>query len=55
VVAQLVQAPVPANDGVCTVVPFTTTLAGRAVVVPLAYRTPTVAVPATVAFTVNWA
>jgi hypothetical protein len=46
---------VPSNDGVCTVDPLTTRLAGRAVVVPLANRTPTVAVPDAEAFTVNCA
>ncbi|GAB3465587.1 hypothetical protein GCM10027436_78660 [Actinophytocola sediminis] len=54
VVTQVDQLPEPANDGVCTVEPFTTRLAGRAAVVPLANRTPSVAVPDSAAFTVNW-
>jgi hypothetical protein len=54
-VTQLDQAPVPSNDGVCTADPLTIKLAGRAVVVPLANRTPNVAVPAVDAFTVNCA
>src|SRR5262245_2554775 len=54
-VTQVFQAPVPSNDGVCTVLPLTIRLAGRAVVVPLANRNPNVAVPAAEALTVNWA
>jgi hypothetical protein len=54
-VAHVDQAPVPSNDGVCTVDPLTIRPAGRAVVVPLANRTPNVAVPDVDAFTVNWA
>ena len=54
-VIQVDQAPVPSNEGVCTVDPLTTRLAGRAVVLPLANRKPTVAVPAADALTVNWA
>ena len=53
-VTHVVQAPVPSNDGDCTVDPFTARLAGLAVVVPLANRIPNVAVPAAAAFTVNW-
>ena len=53
-VTQFDQAPVPSNDGACTVDPFTARLAGRAVVVPLANRTANVAVPEAEAFTVNW-
>src|SRR4051794_12835224 len=53
-VTQVVQAPVPSNDADCTTEPLTSTLAARAVVVPLANRTPSVAVPAAGAFTVNW-
>jgi hypothetical protein len=47
------QAPVPSNDVVVTRAPLTRTSAGRAVVVPLAKRTASVAVPAVVASTVN--
>ncbi len=54
-VVQVVQAPVASNDAVAAVVPLTATVAGRAVAVPLAKRTPRVAVPALAAFTVNWA
>jgi hypothetical protein len=54
-VCQFDQAPVPSNDGLCTVEPLTSRLAGRAVVVPLANRIPTVAVPDAGALTVNWA
>ena len=54
-VTHVLQAPVPSNDGVCTVDPLTIRLAGRAVVVPLANRTATVAVPAAATFTVNCA
>ncbi len=53
-VVHVVQAPVGANDTVATVVPLTTTFAGLASEVPLANRTPTVAVPAA-AVTANWA
>src|SRR5262245_53572518 len=52
-VTHVFHAPVPSNDGDCTVDPLTTRLAGRAVVVPLANRTPRVAVPAADAVTVN--
>src|SRR5262245_11754405 len=54
-VTQVFHAPVPSNDGVCTVDPLTIRLAGRAAVVPLANRTPSVAAPAADAVTVNWA
>lgn len=54
-VAHVDQAPVASNDGVCTVDPLTIRLAGRAVAVPLAKRTLSVAVPAAGAFTVNCA
>jgi len=50
-----VQVPVPSKEAVLTVVPFTMMFAVRAVVVPLAKRTATVAVPAAGAVTVNWA
>lgn len=53
-VTQVDQAPVPSKDGVCTVVPLTTSEAARAAAVPLAKRTFSVAVPAVAAFTVNW-
>ena len=42
-VTQVVHAPVPSNDGDCTVAPLTIRLVARAVVVPLANRTPSVA------------
>ncbi|TDB72565.1 hypothetical protein E1182_22850 [Micromonospora sp. KC721] len=48
----VLHAPVPSNDGVCTVVPLTARLAGR-VVVPLANRIPSVTLPAVATFTVN--
>src|SRR5262245_11704861 len=54
-VTQVVHNPVPSNDAVCTVAPLTMTSAGRLVVVPLAKRTPSVAVPANEEFTVNCA
>lgn len=54
-VTQVDQAPVPSNDGVCTVDPLTTSPAGRAAVVPLAKRMCRVAVPDAGAVTVNWA
>src|SRR5687767_8648440 len=54
-VTQVDQAPVPSNDGACTVEPLTIRFTGRTVVLPLANRTPTVAVPAAPAFTVNCA
>jgi hypothetical protein len=52
-VTHVPQAPVPSNDTDCTVAPLTITSAARLLVVPLANRTATVAVPAA-AFTVNW-
>ena len=48
-----VHVPVPSNDTVATVTPLTTKFAGLALVVPLANRTPSVAVPAAAAFTVT--
>jgi hypothetical protein len=51
-VTQVLHAPVPSNDGVCTVPPLTSRLAGRLLVVPLANRTATAAAPAAGAFTV---
>ena len=54
-VAHVDQAPVPSNVVPAAREPLTTTSAGRAVVVPLAKRMPTVAVPAAVALTVNCA
>lgn len=52
-VTHVVHAPVPSNDGVCTVVPLTISEAGRAVATALANRTRSVAVPAVLALTVN--
>src|SRR5262245_28047189 len=52
-VTQVFHAPVPSNDGVCTVDPLTIRLAGRTVVVPLANWTSSVALPAADAFTAN--
>jgi hypothetical protein len=54
-VTQVDQAPVPSKDAVTALEPFTTTSAGRMVVVPLANRTPTVAVPDVEALTVSCA
>jgi hypothetical protein len=54
-VDHVVQAPVGSNDTAATVVPLTIRFAGRALVVPLANRTPSVAVPAAAGVTVNWA
>ncbi|WP_233512349.1 hypothetical protein [Micromonospora deserti] len=45
-VAQVAHAPVLSNGTDCTIVPLTTTSAGRAVVVPLA-KEPTAALPQT--------
>jgi hypothetical protein len=53
-VTQVSHAPVPSNDGDCTVFPLTIRLVARVVVVPLANRIPTVAVPDAEAFTVTW-
>src|SRR4051794_22563904 len=50
-----VQVPVLSNDTDCTVEPLTITSVGRTVVVPLANRTTTVAVPDADAATVNCA
>ena len=54
-VAQVDQAPVGSNavPGWATA-PLTRTSAGRFAVAPLAYRMPSVAVPAADAVTVNW-
>src|SRR5688500_18433333 len=54
-VAQVFHAPVPSKERPVTRAPLTSTSTGRAVVVPLANRTPTVAVAVTDAFTVNCA
>ncbi|GAB2870321.1 hypothetical protein GCM10027074_42400 [Streptomyces deserti] len=54
-VAHADQAPVPSYDGVWTVAPLTIRAAVRAVVVPLANRTRSVAVPAVGTCTVNCA
>lgn len=54
-VTHVVHAPVPSNVVPATRVPLTRMSGGRAVVVPLANRTPSVAVPAVGALTVNWA
>lgn len=56
-VDHVVHAPVDSNETVATVDPLTIRFAGRAVPPewPLANRTPSVAVPAAEAFTVNWA
>src|SRR3954468_21600609 len=51
-VTHAVQAPVPSEGGVCTVEPLTIRPAGRAMVVPLANRIPSVALPDADAFTV---
>src|SRR5687767_8058253 len=54
-VTQESQVPVPSNEGDWTVVPLTSKFVARAVVVPLANRIPSVAVPEPDEFTVNWA
>jgi hypothetical protein len=51
VVVQVVQAPVPAKDGVDTVAPSTAMVIGRLVVVPLAKRKTRDALPAVPAVT----
>lgn len=54
-VVQPVQVLVLSKDAVVVVAPFTMTSTARAVVVPLAKRTLSVAVPDAGAETVNWA
>lgn len=54
-VTQFGHAPVASNEVDCTVDPFTTTLAPRALVVPLANRTASVADPPAAALAVNCA
>ncbi|CAM3585724.1 hypothetical protein KIPE111705_15445 [Kibdelosporangium persicum] len=54
-VTQVFHAPVLSNDTACTVVPLTIRSAGRLLLVPLANRTSSVAVPAAEAVAVNWA
>src|SRR5262249_21972049 len=52
-IIQLVQLPVPGNCRVVTVLPLIVIVAGRLVVVPLAYRNTRLLVPAAVGLTVH--